>query len=314
LAPTAPTRGIEIRAGKFSLVGFFETNAYGSDSDLQFLNWAVDNNAAYDHAANTRGYTDAAMTEYDDHRFSARFAVALMPKVANGIYWDADIGRARAENLEVDFAGNRIRHSPSVFRLLIYLNQADMGNYEASIREYLEHQTPTPDITATRSQGTRSGRRDDRAGAAVMANGIVAAHQEYLALGGLGLQLGDLALSYGLERTVEGFCTAHVWRGVFVSYNVQQRSVIRDITRCAGQCWFLRVGCTWISEPKAGPTRRPSWMLARESQGRPLRASTGTVPGEVSLCARENRRPHLGVRSGRSHNGRQRSRFALKVL
>jgi high affinity Mn2+ porin len=275
LAPTVPARRIEIRAGKFSLVDFFDTNTYGSDSHLQFLNWATADDAAYDYAANTRGYTDGAMIEYDDHWFSARFAVALMPKVANGIYLDADIARARAENLEFDVAGNRIRHRPGVFRLLVYLNQADMGNYEASIREYLEHQTPTPDITATRqqgrrrygfllngeqeivkdigvfgrlgwsngrnesfaytecdrtaeggafSQGTRWGRRDDRAGVAVVANGIVAAHQEYLALGGLGFQLGDGALSYGLEKIVEGFYTTHVWRGVFVSYDVQHVS------------------------------------------------------------------------------------------
>jgi high affinity Mn2+ porin len=272
LATTVPTRRIEIRAGKFSMVDFFDTNTYGSDSHLQFLNWSVDNDAAYDYAANTRGYTDGVMIEYDDHWFSARFAESLMPKVANGINLDADIARARADNLEFDFASNRIRHRPGRFRLLAYLNHANMGNYEESIREFLDHQTATPDITATRQQGrrrygfdfnveqeiakdigafgrlgwsdgrnesfaytecdrtaeggvfskgTRWDRRNDRVGAAVVANGIVAAHQEYLALGGLGFQLGDGGLSYGLEKIVEAFYTAQVWRGVFVSYDVQ---------------------------------------------------------------------------------------------
>ena len=37
----------------------------GSDSHLQFTNWTVDNNGAYDYAADTRGYTYAAIVEYD---------------------------------------------------------------------------------------------------------------------------------------------------------------------------------------------------------------------------------------------------------
>ena len=61
-----PVRRIEIRFGKFSLVDFFDLNTYGSDSNLQFMNWTLDNNGAYDYAADTRGYTYAAMVEYDD--------------------------------------------------------------------------------------------------------------------------------------------------------------------------------------------------------------------------------------------------------
>ncbi len=40
------------------MVDFFDNNSVGSDSHLQFTNWAIDNNGAYDYAANTRGYTD----------------------------------------------------------------------------------------------------------------------------------------------------------------------------------------------------------------------------------------------------------------
>jgi carbohydrate-selective porin OprB len=54
-----------------------------------------------------------------------------------------------------------------------------------------------------------------------VANGIVAAHQQYLALGGLGFLLGDGALTYGPEKIFEAFYTAHVWRGFFVSADVQ---------------------------------------------------------------------------------------------
>lgn len=272
LATSLPARRIEFRVGKFDLADFLDLNTWGQDSHLQFLNWTVDNNGAWDYAANTRGYTDGVLLEYDDRWWTARFAEALMPKVANGIHLDADIARARAENLELEARGNLIAHRAGTIRLLGYLNHADMGNYEEANADYLDHETPTPDIIFTRRQGRRKygfglnfeqsinsqvgvfgrlgwsdgrnesfayteddrtlelggftmgkawHRKNDRAGAVFVANGIVAAHQQYLALGGLGFLLGDGGLTYGPEKIFEGFYTAHLWRGFFASFDLQ---------------------------------------------------------------------------------------------
>lgn len=99
LANSVPARRIELRVGKFSLADFLDINRWGSDSHLQFLNWTVDNDGAWDYAANTRGYTDGVLLEYDDRNWSVRFTEALMPKVANGINLDADLSpRARRES------------------------------------------------------------------------------------------------------------------------------------------------------------------------------------------------------------------------
>lgn len=272
LATSLPARRLEIRAGKFDLEDFLDQNTFGSDTHLQFMNWTVDANGAYDYAANTRGYTDGALLEYTDHWWTARFAEALMPKTANGVFLDADIARARAENLELEARGSRIWHRPGTVRLLTYLNHANMGSYELANAEFLAHQTTAPDIIATRRQGRhkygvglnfeqqvtpqlgvfgRFGWSDghnesfayteddrtvelggfapgstwhrpyDRAGAAFVSNGIVAAHQQYLALGGLGFILGDGALNYGREDIFETFYTAHLWRGFYASYDFQ---------------------------------------------------------------------------------------------
>ena len=272
LATSLPARRLEFRIGKFSMPDFFDANSYGTDSHLQFLNWTVDNNGAYDYAANTRGYTDGAILEYDDHWFSARFGEALMPKVANGLNLDADLTRARASNLEFEARGNRFFGRAGVVRFLSYVNTANMGNYRLAIEDFLNGQGTVPDIVATRKQGRhkygfglnfeqeltphvgvfgrvgwsdgrnesfaytevdRTGeigiftkgdkwkRRNDRAGAVFVANAVVAAHQQYLALGGLGFLLGDGALTYGPEKIFEGFYTAHVWRGLFASFDLQ---------------------------------------------------------------------------------------------
>src|ERR1700685_3618619 len=153
LATSLPARRLEFRIGKFGLVDFFDANSWGTDSHLQFLNWTVDNNGAYDYAANTRGYTDGAILEYDDHWFAARFAVTMEPKAANGINLDADIARARSEDLEFQASGKRIAHRNGTVRLLSYVNQADMGNYKQAIAEFLDHETATPNIVDTRRQG-----------------------------------------------------------------------------------------------------------------------------------------------------------------
>jgi hypothetical protein len=272
LATSQPARRIEFRIGKFDLVDFFDLNSYGSDSHLQFLNWTVDNNGAYDYAANTRGYTDGAILEYDDHRFTVRFGEAMMPKAANDSHLEADLARARSENLEFEFRGSLLAHRSGAVRLLSYLNHANMGNYEKAIRDFKDGETPLPNIIFTRRQGRhkygfglnfeqeltsqlgifgRIGwsdgrnesfaytecdrtllfgaftkgdhwrRRNDRAGVAFVANGIVAAHQQYLALGGVGFLLGDGGLTYGPEKIIEGFYTAHLWRGFFISADLQ---------------------------------------------------------------------------------------------
>jgi high affinity Mn2+ porin len=143
-----PERRLELRFGKFSMVDFFDLNTYGSDTNLQFMNWAVDNNGAYDYAADTRGFTFGAMAEVHDRRWAVRFAEGLMPKVANGIHLDADLGRAHAENIEFELHGAVAGHQQGVLRLLGYVNHANMGSYREAVDNFRAGVTRQPDITA----------------------------------------------------------------------------------------------------------------------------------------------------------------------
>lgn len=272
LFPSLPERRLEIRFGKFSLVDFFDNNTYGTDTSFQFMNWTVDNNGAYDYAADTRGFTFAAMLEYHERRWAVRFAEAMMPKVANGIHLDANMSRARAENIEFELHGTVLRHQEGVVRFLGYINHANMGSYRMAIDNFLAGITPKPDITThplettikygfgvnfeqplndwmgvfgrwgwnegrhesfaytevdetaevgVGGSGRRWRRKFDRAGLALVTNGISRDHQEYLALGGVGFLLGDGKLNYGRETIVESYYTLHVWRGIYPSFGVQ---------------------------------------------------------------------------------------------
>jgi high affinity Mn2+ porin len=154
LASTVPERRLELRVGKMSTVDFFDLNSVGSDSHLQFMNWSLVNNGAYDYAADTRGYTYGFVAEYYDKNWAARFGEMLMPTVANGIDLDWNIFRARGENFEVEYHPSLIPKRESVVRALAFVNHANMGNYRDAINGYLSGADSVPDVTKYRKQGT----------------------------------------------------------------------------------------------------------------------------------------------------------------
>ena len=154
LQRSVPRKRIELVLGKMGMVDFFDTNAVGSDSHLQFTNWAIDNNGAYDYAANTRGYTVAGILSYAGPKLEVRFGEALMPTVANGIDLDANLRRARSDNLELEWKPQLFQGHATYIRPLAYLNHANMGDYGQAIAGYQQHADKVPDVTLYRHQSS----------------------------------------------------------------------------------------------------------------------------------------------------------------
>jgi high affinity Mn2+ porin len=158
LSDELPARRFEIRIGKFTLPDSFDVNAVGSDSHMQFTNWTIDNNGAWDYAADTRGYTVGGMLEYDDRVWSARYGIAAMPVVANGETLDWAFSRANGQNWEFELRKGLLapwldRKRAGAIRVLAYINHAHMGDYRKSVVEYLSGRTSTPNILATEHFG-----------------------------------------------------------------------------------------------------------------------------------------------------------------
>jgi hypothetical protein len=154
LASKVAERRLELRFGKMGTVDFFDLNSVGSDSHLQFMNWSLVNNGAYDYAADTRGYTYGLIAELYDKNWTARFGGTLMPTVANGIQLDWNIGRALGSNFEFEYRPTFIHDRATVVRALYFYNRANMGSYRQAINGYLSGKDRTPDITLYRKQGT----------------------------------------------------------------------------------------------------------------------------------------------------------------
>jgi high affinity Mn2+ porin len=267
-----PRRRLEIRFGKFTMPDFLDQNSVGSDTHFQFNNWTLDNNGAWDYAADTRGYTVGFAADYEDRNWGFRFAEGLMPKVANGIDLVWRPWQAHAENWEYELRHGIVPKKGGVVRLLAFVNHANMGIYRNAIAQFEKGLVTTPDITnhpwhitvkygfgvnleqnltrnfmafarwgwddgktesfaytevdltmagGVRANGAKWHRKQDRAGAAFVSNGIKKDHQIYLADGGLGFLLGDGKLNYGRENIVETYYTTHVWRGIYVSPGMQ---------------------------------------------------------------------------------------------
>src|SRR5690348_937384 len=142
-----PRRRLEIRFGKFSMPDFFDINSAGSDTHFQFMNWTVDNNGAWDYAADTRGYTLGLVADYEDRNWGFRFAEALMPKVANGIDLVWKPWQVHAENFEYELRRGVIPGKSGVIRLLAFTNAANMGIYRDAVAQFLKGFVPRPDIT-----------------------------------------------------------------------------------------------------------------------------------------------------------------------
>jgi high affinity Mn2+ porin len=151
LATKVPERRIDLRAGKMSLPDVLDVNGPGSDSHLQFLNWTADNNGAWDYAADTRGYTYAFVAEYDDVQWSARYAIALMPTVANGTDLEWNLRRASGQNVEIEYRNTPFSlvipsERKGTVRLLGFVNHANMGDYREQNNEAVASHT-VPVIT-----------------------------------------------------------------------------------------------------------------------------------------------------------------------
>jgi high affinity Mn2+ porin len=142
-----PRRRLEIRFGKFSIVDFLDQSAVGSDTHFQFTNWAIDNDGAYDYAADTRGYTVGVTADFEDRNWGFRFAEALMPKVANGIDLVWRPWQVHAENFEYELRRGFLPRKAGAIRLLAYTNYANMGIYREAVAQFEKGLVAAPDIT-----------------------------------------------------------------------------------------------------------------------------------------------------------------------
>ena len=136
--------------GRLSVTDVFDGNAYAHDATTQFFNWALFASGAWDYPADTRGYTWGLLGALDVADFSLRTGIALLPKYGNLLEMEWNLAKARALMLEGQVRYRLGERSGST-RLLVFANQARMGNYEQAVHD----PAAALDVTATRTDGRK---------------------------------------------------------------------------------------------------------------------------------------------------------------
>jgi high affinity Mn2+ porin len=97
-----PTDRITITLGKFNMTDFFDNNDYSHDPRIEFLNWSLMSNGAWDYPANTKGYTVGLVAELLKPGWSLRISSVAVPVIANHSDMEYVFGKAHSETLEYE--------------------------------------------------------------------------------------------------------------------------------------------------------------------------------------------------------------------
>ncbi|GAC1607222.1 MAG: hypothetical protein NVS3B2_16020 [Ramlibacter sp.] len=128
LAGRHDARRIVLTAGALSLPDLFDANRFAHDPRTQFMNWALMTHAAYDFAADSRGYTYGVAAEYFGDGWGARAGRFAVPREPNGLPLDGRLGRHYGDQLELT-RDYQIGSQPGTVRLLAFRTRAVLAAY-----------------------------------------------------------------------------------------------------------------------------------------------------------------------------------------
>ncbi len=152
LGSTVKSRRIVITLGNFSVLDIFDKNTYASDLRRQFFNMSFLTYAAFDFAADARGYTWGGAIEAYVDDFAIRFAHVVPPVNPNQLELDPHFWKYFGQQVELEH-----QHSwgglPGAVRVLGYRNVENMGQFSDAIAAY----NSNPSMNATTCTGFNYG-------------------------------------------------------------------------------------------------------------------------------------------------------------
>ncbi len=152
LGGKADVSRLTLTVGKISAKDIFDNNAYANDSRTQFMSWALMANEAWDYPADSLGFMTGLAAELNQPNWAVRYGFFQMPRTSNGMALDTHYLEAWGMVLEFE-RRYALKGHPGTVRLLTFLNQADMGSYQAA----LDSPTRPADIVATRAYRHKYG-------------------------------------------------------------------------------------------------------------------------------------------------------------
>lgn len=121
-----------LTAGNFSTLNIFDNNVYAHDPRTQFMNWSNMTYAAYDYAADARGFGWGVAGEWYHDDWVVRFGRMTVPKEPNMLQLDFRLFRHYGDQVEIEHS-QELGGQPGKIRLLGYRDYAVMASYRDAI-------------------------------------------------------------------------------------------------------------------------------------------------------------------------------------
>ena len=152
LAGSVDSRRFVLTAGNLSIVDLYDRLAYAGDVRQQFLNMDFLTYAAYDFAADSRGYTWGVAGEYYRDDWVFRLGRFLGPRNPNQLRLDLQIMKHFGDQFELEHQ-HELAGRPGKLRLLAYRNVENMGSFDDAVNAF----AADPNKNATTCTGFNYG-------------------------------------------------------------------------------------------------------------------------------------------------------------
>lgn len=135
LGQAVDRRRIVLTVGNYSILDFFDKNSFSQDLRKQFFNMAFLTYAAYDFAADARGYAWGGVAElyYDD--WALRIGRITPPKNPNQLAIDFRLTKFYGDQIELEHV-HKVFGQEGTVRILGYRNRENMGRFDDAISAY----------------------------------------------------------------------------------------------------------------------------------------------------------------------------------
>ena len=118
-----------LTAGNFSLLDVMDDNEYAKDPRTQFSNWGNMTYAAFDYAADARGYGWGLAGEWYQDNWVFRLARMTVPIEPNMLPLDFNLLNHYGDTLEIE-RGHQFAGLPGKVRLLMYRDRQIMARFD----------------------------------------------------------------------------------------------------------------------------------------------------------------------------------------
>ncbi len=138
MAGTVDRNRFVVTVGNFSSLDVFDDNTYAKDPRAQFTNWGNMTYAAFDYAADARGYGWGFAGEWYQGDWVLRFGRMTGPLVPNGLPIDYNIGAHYGDQAEIEHV-HQFGERPGKVRLLIWRDRARLASFRDALNYGIAH-------------------------------------------------------------------------------------------------------------------------------------------------------------------------------